>query len=235
MDRIDPGNVDVWELSLTLDAEILNRGRSILSPDERERADRFHFAQDSRRFTAARLGMRTILSEYLDIGPQSVSFAYSEKGKPELAAAHLQALQFNLSHSHEHALLAVALGNKIGVDIEYIKSEVNADDIASSYFSPHECDILRHLSADQKLEAFYACWTRKEAYAKAKGAGLSLEFKSFDVTFGPHDLPALSRAEDRVDQHLRWCFYNLEAPPQYVAALVVEGSEHHITRRRWIP
>ena len=236
MNELEVNTVHVWQLFLALDPDMIRCGRELLSQDEIERADRFHFERDRQRFTAARFGMRMILSSYLGLEPKAVAFSYAANGKPALAASLGRSdIQFNLSHSHEYALLAVARTTRLGADIEFIKQDVAMDEIASSFFSPDECRTVASLPAENRLHAFYTCWTRKEAYLKAKGVGLSLAMNSFDVACAPSIPPALLRVDGCLEEPSRWRVYDLETPRQYVAALVIEGEHHRLIRREWKP
>src|SRR5262249_26367386 len=152
---------------------LLTRLREILADDERRRADRFHFEKDCRHFTAARGAMRILLAGYLAHRPEEVRFAYSNYGKPRLAAE--SKLCFNLTHSQGLALLAVTRGREIGVDVERLREmERDGEPLAERFFSPREAAVLRSLPTRLRREAFFHCWTRKEAYIKAHGMGLSL-------------------------------------------------------------
>jgi 4'-phosphopantetheinyl transferase len=177
--------------------------------------------------------MKTILSEYLGKPPQEIVLVYSDKGKPELGAGLTRSgLRFNLSHSRHRALLALTTHSRIGVDIEFINPEYSCDDIARRFFSPAEVHNLQALSPKQRSRAFFYCWTRKEAYIKALGEGLSQPLDSFDVAFMPGEPARLLRVEAQEDL-LRWSVYDLPVPSGYAAAVVVEGREHGIFQQQW--
>lgn len=216
--------VDVWRVALAQPEARVAALYRILAHDERARADRFYFEKDRRRFTVVRGALRRILGDYLRIWPQAVAFEYSEYGKPAIAsAANPSDIRFNVSHSHEWALLAFTLRRELGVDVEYMRSNIDVEALARHSFSQGEIDVLQDLPAASRREAFFNCWTRKEAFIKAHGEGLSLGLNRFDVTLAPGDAAALQRFEDDPAELSIWGMSALEAPPGYKAALVVEG------------
>jgi 4'-phosphopantetheinyl transferase len=198
---------------LNADAARLDSLYEILAPEERERAARFRFEGHRRQFIVCRGVLREVLSPYLGLHPADIAFVCNRHGKPGVSGSDVH---FNVSHSGEWALQAVARGCKVGVDIEHVDARFVREQIPERYFSRCEVAQLRALPSDQQTAAFFRCWTRKEAYIKARGLGLALPLDSFDVTIGPDDPPALSRAGD-------WSVQDLDAPSGYAAAIVAEG------------
>jgi 4'-phosphopantetheinyl transferase len=223
---VGANEVHVWRISLEYPATGVESLWQILAPDERLRADRFHFSKDRQHFIIARGLLRTILGSYLDIKPERLRFGYESRGKPFLAnsSAVESRLNFNLSHSHELALCAVTLKRQIGIDIERIRPDFASEEIAERFFSPHEIGALRKLPEHLRKEAFFHCWTRKEAFIKARGDGLSLPLDQFDVTLVPGEPARLQQVSWDQDEAARWSLQKIDAGPGYVGALAVEGD-----------
>jgi len=225
--------VDIWQIDIGGEADSIQERRSLLSSDEVERADRFHFEKHRRRFVKARAAMRQILGAYAGIPAKELSFAYGAKGKPHLSGdAEKSAIQFNLSHSQDAAILAVTRGLTVGIDIEWINPEFATEEIATRFFAQGEVECLQTLPVAERADGFFACWTRKEAYIKALGDGLSVPLDSFEVGFGPGTPAALLQVKTDPGEVARWSMYDLEVAQGYRAALVVQGKGHGLRHRR---
>lgn len=203
-------DVEIYLVTLDVDAEHLDHYAQLLSPDEQARAERFHFERDARRFTVARGTLRLLLGERLNIPPQDIQFIYTDKGKPQLR--HNTDITFNTSHSHERALHAFARARDVGVDIEYQERKVDYEALAERYFTKNELAWLRTMSALERKPAFLSCWTRKEALAKATGAGLAMIFDRVEVH------PELNAITSHVANHT---LYTLNIGDAYAAALAI--------------
>jgi 4'-phosphopantetheinyl transferase len=212
------GTVHVWRIALDQQNDRLERFRVTLEPHELERAGRFHFERHRRHFIVARGWLRSVVARYLGTQPEALRFAYGEYGKPALPAEHT--LRFNLSHSNEVALLAVALDAELGVDVEHIRADFASEDIARRFFSRAEVNAFNALPPEERVAAFFRCWTRKEAYIKAIGKGLSQALDEFDVTLASGIAPALLRAKE--DDATRWWMGDIDVGEGYAAALAVE-------------
>jgi 4'-phosphopantetheinyl transferase len=229
-------DVHVWRIALEVSDLLLARLREILADDERRRAERFHFEKDRRHFIAGRGALRVLLAGYLACRPEEVRFAYSNYGKPRLADKdNASDLRFNLTHSHGLALLAVTRGRDIGIDVEHLRDmERDGEPLAERFFSPRETAVLRSLPPEQRREAFFHCWTRKEAYIKANGKGLSLPLDQFDVTLRPGEPAMLLATQHDPDEVQRWSIQNLNLGEGYVGALTVEGHSWRLWCGDWI-
>jgi 4'-phosphopantetheinyl transferase len=224
----------VWRIELAQPAAQVEEFRQTLSEDEIARADRFYFEKDRDRFIVARGTLRAILGRYLKRSPHELRFRYSAYGKPSLDDDDGAWLRFNVSHSHELGLIAVTCGREVGVDIEWIRPDVATEQIAERFFSTHEVAALRALPADRQTEAFFNCWTRKEAYIKARGEGLSFPLDKFDVSLVPGEPARLLRTEGAPQEALRWRLCELLPGPGYVAALAIEGHEWQLQCWQWV-
>jgi 4'-phosphopantetheinyl transferase len=214
--------VDVWFGSLEAsEAELARLGR-ILSEDELERARRFRFSRDRDRYVAGRGLLRVLLGGYTGSPPEALEFAYSAYGKPRLAA--VERLSFNVSHSADQIVVAVAPGVPIGVDIEVPDSKPSDELVARRFFSAAEVRDLLALPTDVRPRAFLACWTRKEAYIKARGEGLSLPLQEFDVTLAPGVAPQLRRTAWSETEPSEWLLLDIsDHCPGCVAALALRA------------
>lgn len=226
---LGPGRVHVWRVSLRgWSPGELAELKQMLSPDEELRAARFHFQRDRERFVVARGVLRRLLGRYLQIAPAAVRFAYSSYGKPSVAAP-ATTLRFNLSHSHELALLAVAEGQELGVDIEYQAAARAEPDMTRQFCAPAELATLASLPPELWATGFYTVWTRKEAFIKAHGEGLSLPLTRIAVSLLPGEPARLIHSHDPADLD-RWSLHALEPAPEYAAALAVAGQATAISR-----
>lgn len=224
--------VHLWRATIDVPSSYLPRIWKILSSDERDRAERFIFERDRLRFLVARGFLRVILSRYLDCAPNDLRLDYGEYGKPSLGTPFSQTnLTFNLAHSAGLGLYGVTQGRAVGVDLEQIRSEIDIEEIASRMFSTTEAGELRSVPTDARLSAFFNCWTRKEAFLKAKGAGLSLPLHQFDVTLFPGDPASLVETKWDKYEAPRWSLRAIDVGTGYVAAVAVEG--HNWRLNHW--
>jgi 4'-phosphopantetheinyl transferase len=232
--ELSAAEVHVWRISLECGDTALDRLRTFLADDERQRAGRFYFEKDRRHFIAGRGALRCLVAGYLVRHPSEVRFEYTNYGKPLLAGRPGAAeLRFNLSHSHGLALLAVTRGRDVGVDLERIRENLDGEQLAERFFSPREVAVLRSLPLELRREAFFQCWTRKEAYIKANGKGLSLPLDQFDVTLRPGEPAALLATHYEPSEAHRWSMHGLMPGEGFVGALAVEGQFGRLWCGHW--
>jgi 4'-phosphopantetheinyl transferase len=206
----------------------------ILSPEELDRAARFRFDIHRARFVAAHGFLRVILGQYLQVEVHRLRFCYGAFGKPGLTSEFSRArLCFNLSHSQNLALYAVARDLEVGVDIEKMRAEFAEEQTATNFFSPGEVAALRALPRAAWVEGFYNCWTRKEAYVKARGEGLSARLDQFDVSVTPGEPVRLLRTFPDPQEAGRWTLQSFCPQPGFVAAVAVESRKRQIVCRSW--
>lgn len=229
--NLSPDNIHIWQVSLNQPAERWQSLSALLSPDEIKRAAAFIFERDSRKFIVARTTLRQLLGRYLNIDPQAVKFTYADKGKPSVAAA--PSLQFNVSHSHELALYAFGNTQPLGIDLEHKRQVTDMHGIARGNFSARENVMFNALPDYLKTDAFFNCWTRKEAYIKALGEGLSHPLDTFDVTLAPGEPARLIEVHGYPDEAVQWTLHTFTPQPNYIAALAVRQTNPNLTFHKW--
>ena len=226
--------VHVWRATLDQTQSQIQSFLHNLAADEQARAERFYFERDRERFIVARGVLRAILGGYLNQAPECLSFCYRSHGKPALAGeSGGDVIRFNVSHSHGIALYAVTRGREVGIDLEHIRSDLVVEEIAERFFSRREVAMLRALPTEAQRQAFFRCWTRKEAYIKARGEGLSLPLDQFDVSLAPGEPAALLGTRPDPSEASRWSLQELIPTPGYVAALAVEGRGLSLACWQW--
>jgi 4'-phosphopantetheinyl transferase len=223
----------VWVVSLDQSSSALANLLVTLSPEEQARARRFHSLRDCDRYVIAHFALRDILGRYSRLAPSDVRLDVMPNGKPVLASASRDHhLEFNMSHSYDLALIAVGRGRQLGVDVERICSQMSEEAIAEQFFSPQEAASLRSLPPDARLAAFFAGWTRKEAYSKARGDGLWKPLGQFAVVMTPGQPAALVYDQSDPQAASRWSLRPLDVGPAYAAAVAVEGRQWRL--RQWL-
>jgi 4'-phosphopantetheinyl transferase len=192
----------------------------VLSDDEISRAEKYQFKEDRDRFVAARGQLRVLLSGYIGCRPGEIRFGREAHGKPFLQDPLVQHLSFNISHSHTLALYAITTGARIGIDVEYVRRDVETE-IARKFFSKNEAKQIVELPERAQADAVFNCWVRKEAFVKAHGGGISFGLGNVEVSVRADD-PSLLRIAN--DDPSRWSLRDLYPDPDYKAAIVVEGT-----------
>jgi 4'-phosphopantetheinyl transferase len=247
--RLASDEVHSWCASLDVAPETSARLYATLTPDERARSARFQFERDRQRFIVARGVLRALLARYLQTQPGQIRLVYNAFGKPALSSEFTNRLTFNLSHSGPPArlprwgprsaglaLISIATASDVGVDLEYFRAQSDYADIARRFFSAAEVDYLNALPSHLYTEAFFSCWTKKEAYLKACGEGLAIPLNSFSVpltTDSAHTPVDLYVASKDIVPAKRWSLYTLRPAPGYAGALAIEGTGWRLRQWQW--
>ena len=221
--------IHVWCVELDAAGEVAALA-ACLSEDERERASRLLSGTHQRRFVVARGMLRQLLGRYLDQDPSAVTFSRGAHGKPFLQEG---GLHFNVSHTHELALYAIAQSREVGVDVEWMRPQVAHEQIAARFFSLEEQEALAQVPDEERRAAFYNIWTRKEAYVKARGDGIAAGLGTFAVSLGAE--AALLHSDEGREEVERWKLIALEPADGYVAALCGAGVDWQMWCGRWRP
>jgi len=233
--HLSASEVHVWHTSLRLGEGRLSQLRAALSPEERARAERFAFEDARIRFIAAHGMLRTIVSRYVNERPGSLTFTSGRHGKPSLAGGcgAFEKVRFNLAHSDDSALIAIAHNREVGIDLERIRDNVESLKLAERFFSPNEFERLRHLPGDQANRLFFTLWTCKEAYLKAIGTGLSLDLDRCEVVPVAEELTARVRLLGESRSHEDCLVRILALGPDYAGAVAAEGEDWRVRFKQW--
>ncbi|GJM16812.1 MAG: hypothetical protein DHS20C13_21390 [Thermodesulfobacteriota bacterium] len=220
-----PNEIHIWRTYLYFNGHSTNHFYSILSEDEKSKANRFRFEKDKKRFVITRGLLRETLGLYLEIDSKDLDFNYNKYGKPSLTNPGKSRLEFNLSHSGDVILYSFAKERKLGIDVERLRPIKKAQKIVERFFSEKEQQYYNTQNATEKDSTFFKLWTYKEAYTKAKGLGLALPLNQFDVPLSNRPLPPNS------SYTTQWTWQEINLAPDYVAAIAVEGSGFEI--KQW--
>lgn len=221
-------DVHVIRIPLQVEDDTLDRLKTLLSPEEVARADRYKVPQPRRHFIVCRATLRQLLASSLNCTPQDVEFDYGPHGKPALPKSTSQ-IEFSVSHSADQALIAIALNRPIGVDIEQIDPAVRILKLAARFFSHREATELTNLPEGDQLAGFYRGWTSKESYLKATGSGLSFPLNKFSVSLNPHQPARLIEVVDLPAELDRWQITALDPLPNFAAAVLYEATRAEST------
>jgi 4'-phosphopantetheinyl transferase len=223
----DPREVHLWFVELSASAPVVRECFRTLSADERERTSRFRFEHLRTEFSLCRGMLRLLLGRYLAVEPRRLRFAYGAKGKPQLASPS-SPLQFNLAHSGILAAYAFTVGCEVGVDIERMRSLEDPEDLVRRFFSPGERDDWLGLDPSQRNEAFYHCWTSKEAYIKASGDGLSTPLDSFRVSLRPDEPARLVEVAGDPAAASHWSLWSFRPADGYASSLALPERDRNV-------
>lgn len=221
------GELHIWHILFSNLVDCVDTAYETLSEDERQRANRFRFQKDRVQSILSRGALRQLLGLYLHLNPHDIVFKYGPSSKPELAhptPSNLTPFRFNVSHSGDMALIAVANLPAVGVDVEAIRADFATAEVAARFFSPTEVENFQSLPEQDRAGAFFNCWTRKEAYIKAVGDGLSIPLDSFDVEFRPGKQTQLLKIRGGLERACDWWMSSLNPGNGYAAAVVTRGK-----------
>ena len=226
--------IHVWCAPLNQPPEKIAQLTHLLTSDEQERANRFVFDRDREKYIAARGTLRLLLSRYLHTLPEQIQLRYGPQNKPYLAEKNTQPLlQFNLAHSHNLAVYAVTRRQELGVDIEALRPLDDKEQIARRFFSTAEYNTLVSLPEEQKLTGFFNCWTRKEAYLKALGDGLTQPLDQFSVSLTP-DIPAkMLSIQGDTQAAEKWSLLEINPAENYIGAVAIPGKNWRLSCWCW--
>jgi 4'-phosphopantetheinyl transferase len=229
---LSAGIVHVWRVDLDREG---GAGIALLAPDEAERAGRFRFARDRRRFVAGRVALRRLLGRYLGRAPGDVRFGYGVNGKPHLLGDGGEGeLTFNVANSDGWALIACTRGRAVGVDLEAIKEVGDLAGLAAYCMAPAELAAWQGLVGKERVAVFYRLWARKESYLKARGDGLGAPLTRICVTLEPFPVPRVLKAEGLPGETGQYASVDLGAVSGYAGALTVAGAgEWEYVVRSW--
>ncbi len=222
----------IWLARVDVHKNNISLYKSLLPSEELVRAGKFVRRDDRDSYLLSRVALRDIVSRYLNVGFNDVSFFRNEYGKPFIAKEiNRENMECNLSHSGDIVLIGMSKGGKIGIDIERIREMDEMDALVRDYFSTIEQEYFKSLSPGEKIGAFFACWSRKEAYIKARGKGLSYPLDSFSVSVGPGDDAAL--LHDDHENISEWSLKDIAYSPDYAGAVAVKGRNLDYRYYRW--
>ncbi len=222
---LETGAVHIWRSPLANTSELNPAFWPSLSEDEQIRANRFHFRQHRLEYVDGRGKLRHLLGQYLGKSPAEIVFEYGKQDKPFLLDSKLK---FNISHSHGLALFAFALDMEIGIDLEKIDPKIDIIQLCKQFFSPKETQTILKLSPAEQIQAFFTCWTRKEAFIKAKGQGLSLPLDQFEVSILPEDPVQLLATDWDKTEINDWFLYDIPPGEGFKGALMVDQKVHSL-------
>ena len=234
MPVLEPDEIQVWRILLNAQVAAELRLKEALSAAEHLRARRFHFAPDRRRFIIRRAVLRQLLATILEVKPQAIRLEFGAHGKPSVAGqVGADGLRFSCSHSADWALIALTRGNELGVDLEQHRPMADTEDLTRNFFSLVEINELAGLPPELRLAGFFDCWTRKEAFIKAIGLGLSYPLNGFSVSLSPNQPATLLEVADDTEALKKWGLISLNVAPNYSAALVFEKRQTFLKYFTW--
>lgn len=228
---LKPNTIHIWSVNFIVNDEAFNVYHSLLSEDEKLRASRFKFYKDKRCYVVTKGVLRLLSERYLNIDAKDIKFEYEDYGKPKFK--HKTNLNFNVSHSGDIAIIGFVFDHTIGVDIEKIKNDFDTFEIAANFFSKKEISALREIPKSEQHIAFYRCWTRKEAFIKAKGTGLSFPLNEFAVTLDSDLEAKLIETQWDISEKEQWQLSSFIPSKDYIAAHIVDSKIENTQYFNW--
>jgi 4'-phosphopantetheinyl transferase len=221
--------IDVWRSRIDLPRKEVEKYAETLSQQERERAAKFTFPDKYEEYVVSRGLLRKVLAQVLNQSACEFQFDYSASKKPYLSKQYAEkTISFNLSHSHGQVLVAISVDRNIGIDIEKIRPNVEYEKLAKRFFSAAEHTALMLLPIGERVVAFFATWTRKEAFVKAEGKGIAFGLSEFDVNIGPRESPVMLATRWNPDDVSIWSMANIECEENYFATIVADGGDFQL-------
>jgi 4'-phosphopantetheinyl transferase len=224
----------IWHVDIKKTAHDLEYYRGLLSDEEREQENRYHFERDRMRYAITHGVLRLLIGVYLNIAPHKVSFNFSKRYKPALSDNANLKLCFNLSHSGNFIVYAFSMDCELGIDIETIRKMKDADGIIERFCSEREKVDYFSVPKKDRTKAFFNCWTRKEAYTKARGDGLYFPLDHFSVSLKPGDSPRLIEVADESGEKDRWDIHEIPVHDEYLGALAIENRKSILRFFQWV-
>lgn len=222
-------DVHIWRASLSDSSDELSYFASLLSPDEKARANRFYFERDRNRYVFGRGTLRILLGGYLQMEASRITFVYGPYGKPAIGSIHSKkTLQFNLAHSNDWVVYVFGWDRPLGIDLEHIRPMPDLDDLAERFFSARESALIHSLSGDQKLDTFFTLWTCKEAFLKAGGSGLAIALDQFEISPDANGVMRLTSISGNSEPLARWRLETFKPIAGFQSAMAVEGHDGQV-------
>jgi len=229
--ELKPNTVHIWAINFVVNEETFNSYFSLLSDDEKVRALRFKFYKDKRCYVVTKGVLRLLSASYLKMNAKDIIFEYEKYGKPKFKSQ--TNLNFNVSHSGDMAIIGFVYNYTIGVDVEKIKNDFDTSEIAANFFSQKEIEALQHIPKNEQYIAFYRCWTRKEAFVKAKGSGLSFPLDEFSVTLDKDLESELVETQWNPSEKYQWQLTSFKPSLDYIAATIVNSKFYDLQYYDW--
>ena len=225
-------NAHIWLIRYDQSDLLLEESKYILSDAEKQRASRFHFEIDRKRFSVTRGLLKKVLSKITSKPAQEIQFQFNKHGKPELIGSSKN-IYFSVTHSGNLGLIAISDLAPIGIDVEQFRKKMITEKIAKRFFSKLEVEAFLTLNENEKLQGFFNCWTRKEAFIKAVGKGLSIPLNTFDVTLKPNEPAQLLAVRYKNETSNEWVLRDIKVDDGYASAVILKAKAELFLKHYW--